>query len=262
MKYFVISDVHGFYNEMIKALDEAGFDKANPEHIIINLGDSADRGPASDKVLQFLVDLKDRAILIRGNHEDLMEEAISRGYFESHDEHNGTDMTAVQLTGELSPIKALNSINKCKLWNDYIESCIDYYELDDYIFVHGWIPVSYEYAEGYEDLPGVYRPTIMIPNTNWREDGDWYNARWINGMKAWSLGIIAPGRTIVCGHYHTSWGHCNLHNDGVEYLKPIETFYIDPKTGKEEPHANYDPFIDDGIIALDACTAISHKVNV
>ena len=27
--YFVISDVHSFYNEMMKALNEAGYDKTN-----------------------------------------------------------------------------------------------------------------------------------------------------------------------------------------------------------------------------------------
>ena len=33
MKYFVISDVHGFYNEMKNALDEAGFEPNNENHI-------------------------------------------------------------------------------------------------------------------------------------------------------------------------------------------------------------------------------------
>ena len=31
-KYFIVADVHGFYDEMIDALNEAGFDKNNENH--------------------------------------------------------------------------------------------------------------------------------------------------------------------------------------------------------------------------------------
>lgn len=39
MKIFCISDVHSFFNEMIKALDEAGFDKNNSNHLLVVCGD-------------------------------------------------------------------------------------------------------------------------------------------------------------------------------------------------------------------------------
>ena len=42
--YFVCSDIHGFYKEWVKSLKEAGFNKNNPEHILIVLGDIFDRG--------------------------------------------------------------------------------------------------------------------------------------------------------------------------------------------------------------------------
>lgn len=32
MKYFVSSDIHGYYDEWMKALGENGFDEKNPEH--------------------------------------------------------------------------------------------------------------------------------------------------------------------------------------------------------------------------------------
>ena len=54
------------------------------------------------------------------------------------------------------------------------------------------------------------------------------------------------GKTIICGHYHTSWGHAYLHDDGFEWGKDV---------------AKFEPFIDDGIIAIDACTAYTGKVN-
>ena len=54
MKYFIFSDVHGFYDELMLALNNAGFDKDNPEHIIISLGDLLDRGPKPLQCLQFV----------------------------------------------------------------------------------------------------------------------------------------------------------------------------------------------------------------
>ena len=39
MRYFVVTDVHGFYDEMIEALDIAGFDPNNENHWLISLGD-------------------------------------------------------------------------------------------------------------------------------------------------------------------------------------------------------------------------------
>lgn len=47
MKYFIVSDVHSFYDEMMTALNESGFDKTNPDHIFVSLGDLLDRGDQS-----------------------------------------------------------------------------------------------------------------------------------------------------------------------------------------------------------------------
>ena len=44
-KLFVVSDVHSFYNHLIKALNEKGFDKNNPDHWFVSCGDLLDRGP-------------------------------------------------------------------------------------------------------------------------------------------------------------------------------------------------------------------------
>jgi len=268
-KYFVISDIHSFYEPMMKALTEKGFDKDNPEHIIINCGDLCDRGPDSIKCILFMLELynQDRAILILGNHEDLMEEAIARRYFKGHDIHNRTTITACDLTGEDDPDIALQHMRDNKFWNAYINRCIDFYETDNYVFVHGWIPVGFKYDEDekWAELPLFYKPTIKIYNPEWRIPtwgDDWKDARWLNGMAMWQQGIREPDKTIVCGHYHTSYGHTNIHDDGVEFLDEYETFYIDPDTGKQEPHVNNDIFYDNGIIALDACTALTNRVNV
>jgi len=80
-------------------------------------------------------------------------------------------------------------------------------------------------------------------------------------MNLWNQGVRVPDKTVWCGHWNSSWGHAHLHNDGVEWLPRIETYHIDPETGRTEPHTNNNPFEDNGICAMDACTYMTHRVN-
>lgn len=259
-KYFIVSDVHSFYNEMMSALDEAGFDVTNENHIFVSLGDLLDRGPDPIKCLEFVNNLpKDRKILIRGNHEDLIEELIERNEFWSHDDWNGTTGTCFKIFGDgfglATDEEILDVVHQYEPLNVYLKSCIDYYELGDNIFVHGWLPLRpYAIENG-----SILSYKEGVPD-DWR-NGDWRTARWYNGMDKWRKGITIPNKTIYCGHYHASWGNSNIHNDGKEFLERIETMYIDPVTGRWEPHVNYHTFRDNGIVSLDACTVVSGFVN-
>lgn len=244
MKLFVVTDIHGFYDEMQSALTKAGFDHNNPNHIFISCGDLFDRGSQPYECLKFVMSLDPkRRILIRGNHEDLMEQAIQRGCFADYDKSNGTMDTALALTTELNEHDALIHLRLHPLYNAYIQSTQNWAEIDDYIFVHGWIPSNLKMIKnGWK-----YCYTQYTYLSNWREasNADWEEAKWINGMEAWSDGVREPNKTIVCGHWHTSWGHCYLHQMGREFSE----------------NSIFTPFEDEGIIALDACTAYSHQVN-
>lgn len=98
MKYFVISDIHSHFKETWKALNEAGFEVNNKGHTLIVNGDVYDRGNQSQEIRDFL-DSVNNKILIFGNHEYLMLEAINRGYFIMRDISNGTLDAAIQLSG-------------------------------------------------------------------------------------------------------------------------------------------------------------------
>ena len=249
-KLFIFSDVHSFYTELMTALNNAGFDFNNPDHIIVSLGDLCDRGPESVEVLKFINSIpNERKICIIGNHELLMEEMIGRGFALAHDVYNGTVKTVRQLTGVNDPEMAILDMQHNFLWNLYKKSWKMHAEIGDMIFVHGWIPcIYYERFNAFE-----YDPHWQKANGR-----DWKNATWYNGMQAWNEGVREEGKTIFCGHWHTSWGHSNLHHYGVEFLDDY-----DEKTIEEAGlFACYDPFIDDGIVAMDACTAASHQVNV
>lgn len=72
MKTLVVTDIHGQYAELQRALEHAKFADSDR---IINLGDMIDRGPDSRQVVEFFVGRrKDRRfdVHVRGNHEALV----------------------------------------------------------------------------------------------------------------------------------------------------------------------------------------------
>lgn len=238
--YFVISDVHSYYDEMIDALNKAGYNKENKNHVLISCGDLFDRGPDSVKCLEFINSIPDsNKVCIRGNHEDLLEEVFSRGYFYGYDRHNKTDETILQLADSDDEEQAIKNCAENTELRKYLDSCIDYFETDKYVFVHGWIPT----------------------NPDWR-NGDWFDARWRCCFDEWSKGIKAEEKTIVAGHWHTSYGHSKYHHFGTEFqdewIRIWNQLYPD---GQIKNTACFDIFKDDGIIAIDGCTALSGKVN-
>ena len=251
-KVFIVSDVHSFYNQMIDALNNAGFDKNNCEHIFVSLGDLLDRGPDPLKCLQFVNSLpEDRAIIIKGNHETLLEDCLINKYFTTYDYSNGTADTVMALGNFLFLTSADQMFKFAKNnieWLNYKKKLRDFYDDGKNVFVHGWIPC-------YKNDPNTYhaRNVKYTFYEDWK-NGNWEAARWTNGMDAWNQGVKLEGKTIYCGHWHTSWGNSKLHKKGPEFDNKYST-------NPEHRTACFDPFIDDGIVALDACTAVSHKVN-
>ena len=256
MKYYVVADPHGFCGYLRQALEEAGFFEDKEPHKLIVCGDVLDRGREPAETVEFLLELasKDMLILVRGNHEDLFMRClhdISSGYVEdiacgcSYHYDNRTWHSMIQLAkmSESNAVKYTPSfvmkLRNSRFYRELLPLCVDYFETEHYVFCHGWIPVlnrGDRYAPVYE-----YDP-------DWRNADlkSWETARWYNGMQmACELGIKEPGKTIVCGHWHTSFGH--VHYENREDMRAAEN--------------DHSPFIADGIIALDATTVRSKTVN-
>lgn len=70
--YYVMSDLHGCYNQLEQALKK--WDKEN-ERLVI-MGDLIDRGPDSLKVVRKMMELKetypDNVTVLKGNHEEML----------------------------------------------------------------------------------------------------------------------------------------------------------------------------------------------
>lgn len=251
MRYYVTADVHGYFSELKDALEDKGFFEDQEPHKLIVCGDLYDRGTEALQLQEFILELlaKDQAILIRGNHEDLALNLLSnwhrRSYLQSHHHTNGTIDTLCQLTG--TSIRDLftdnENVGRHFLRDPYIQELIpamvDYFETEHYIFTHGWIPCT--------PISISSNKKEYVPIADWRSANkpQWDKARWINGMEAAHGGIIESGKTIVCGHWHCSFGHSRYENDGGEF----------------DNNPNFSPYYGNGIIALDACTPISRKVN-
>lgn len=109
----------------------------------------------------------------------------------------------------------------------------NYYETRNYVFTHGWLPC-------YPTRSGSYARI-----EDWRHalKDSWKRSRWYNGMDAFRTAY--DEKTVVCGHWHASYGHSRYEHKGSEF-------------GED---ADFTPFMASGIIALDACTAHTGFVN-
>ena len=245
MKLFCVSDIHSFYTPLKKALDEAGFDRNNPEHWLISCGDAFDRGYESEEVLHFLMSLE-RKVLVKGNHDLLLEDLCMREFPYSHDFSNGTVRTVNDIggAGEGYPFDKCceNTMNRTAA---YRATLVNYFETENYIFVHSWVPLKC-----LDDMPNHYtrnRQFEYEPGWQKANANAWEQAMWGNPFELAERGFNQTGKTIVFGHWHCSRGWSKL-------------------TGCSEfdTDAKWDIYQNEEqkIIGIDKCTAHTGKVNV
>ena len=224
-KLFVVSDVHGHYTLLQRALADAGFDKENPDHLLICCGDYFDRGEENVEVLKFFERLK-HCILLRGNHEDLLLKLLDTGRILPHNYINGTIQTLQNFFGTRAIDPSTGTVDftgKTRTVDrlcEFIDSTLDYFETEHYVFVHGWIPC--------EDYAGA------TPE-------QWEEARWIKWIHVYTGQPPIPGKTLVCGHYPACFAG-----------------RFDPARGEH----NADIFCGNGLYAIDAGTYNSGQVNI
>lgn len=222
-KLFVVSDIHGFFTELKKSLDDAGFDPQNPEHWLIGCGDYLDRGREPQKVIDYLMSLPNK-VLVKGNHESLLMEIINRQCPLYHDYNNGTAQTVVDLAPNAKEFSVACAVAYEKV-KSMLDIMVNYFETENYIFCHSWVP-------GGKD---------------WRyaSQSKWNKAMWGNPFDIAAVVGNKTGKTIVHGHWHNSTGW---------WQKGIGSEF--------DEDACFDIIEHDGCIGLDACTAWTHKVNV
>jgi serine/threonine protein phosphatase 1 len=250
MTFFVVSDIHGFFTPFKEALDRADFDANNENHYLISCGDMFDRGPDSEELLKYVMSLE-RKILIRGNHDLLFDDLCYRGFPYSHDKHNGTVRTVQDLGGSIISRNFENcceiALNKTKNYRDQL---VNYFETENYIFVHSWIPTSIHFKG--DSKPWYQRGKVCSWLEDWRNasDAEWESAMWGNPFLMAQAGLNKTGKTIVFGHWHCSAGHVLNNIEGI-FSEFDENACWEPYENKEQ-----------GIIGIDRCTVHTGEVNV
>ena len=230
IKIFATSDIHGCRRLLEKALKRAGFDPQDPNHILLVLGDLFDRGDDNKGTLDFLDSLKNK-LLLRGNHELILIKALRSGVVTSLQEANGTIETIRQFFplydgGRYFMAESdVERKTKERLF-ELVDRMPYYFETDNYIFTHGWLP-----ADSRRVRDGWRRATPYV----------WNNALWLRWYDYYGNCSVPDGKTIVIGHTPTRYAAD-----------------FDPSRS----YSCYAPFYGKGLIAIDGGAVYSGNLNV
>lgn len=179
MRYFFISDVHGEYDDMVRALNEAGFDMNNDT--LVSLGDPFDRGPNSKKVLNYMMRCPHR-ILVWGNHDyRLSLLTYYQWLFREADRDNGVWHTIKSFDPDCTNhYDGLMALNENMMLRRYFNECVFGVRWSNLIAVHAWVPAG----------------DIDKASLN-----DWSMAIWANTEDKIAREEF-PDRKIIFGHWH------------------------------------------------------------
>ena len=166
-RLFAIGDIHGCDQPFDLLLNELAPTKADT---VVLLGDIVDRGPNSARVIDMVTHLLDETnlVFIRGNHEEMMLEALRKGDLKRSDWMHYGGKQVIESYG--------GSIGNIPPWHlDLINNSVDYFATEYSIFVHANLE------------PGVLLESQC--------------AHWLRWEKL--VGDEPPwpdGRTVYCGH--------------------------------------------------------------
>ena len=255
---FAVSDIHNEYDVLIDALNKAGFDENNPEHLLVSVGDAFDRGESAFEVYEYLKRLSDKgsAVVLKGNHTKFFT-----GYLDGtilsplNYYNNGTNETMASFLHETSPFETycvLRGIEQPTYGDfadwvgearqeingefpellEWLKTRPYYLETKNYIFTHGAIDTD---AKDWHE-----------PHCTRYHFTDWEALMWDDGS-FFGKEINNTDKTVVIGHFGTStlrkkYGYSPNRN-------PLGSFDILRRK-------------DGRVIAIDATTNYSKKVNV
>ena len=237
-RIYVVSDIHGYYNLFIKLLEKINF---NQDDLLYIIGDICDRGPDTLKLI-FYIQKHDNIILLKGNHEYMMQEALYYGIYYNDFDYPSKALKIWMANGGNTTMQSIRSyLQKDKLTHDdyrvvrdaflkqlyeYLVNLPNYLEITvnkkRFILVHAginpryplekqrvqdllWIRNDFYYARG--DLTKVYifghTPTVLL-----NEDRS-FNI-WFDTVNQNKIGIDGG---LACGSIYGQL-NCLCLNDG------------------------------------------------
>ncbi|OWR30078.1 serine/threonine protein phosphatase [Saccharibacillus sp. O23] len=197
-----ISDIHGELELFERLLEKTGYDPASDRLVL--LGDYIDRGPRSMQTLERAMRLREAgAVVLMGNHEDLMLRALDGGGEEDWKRwvvRNGgyATLQSYGFSDRQLRIETGDAYRRPELLSDtlerhlaFVRSLDLYYETERHIFVHAGIP------------PG------KTPAEAERSDLVWIREEFHKGYDGEKI--------VIFGHTPTRGLHGDPDNDGLYY---------------------------------------------
>ena len=258
-KYFVFSDVHGEYNALIRSLEEAGYERNNPTHKLVSLGDEFDRGPDSRKIYNFLT--QNHAICVKGNHDVMFQEYLEKGmdgeFVLFNILHNGLAETIKSFSGLQDNQFNMETLQRARSNMQNRDSILRwlqnkplFYETDTFIFVHAGVN----------------------PRLGHWKDTDEHYALWDIEDSHKSCPNVG-NKVVIIGHHHAF----RVRQNGLEAGNgDPDLNQIDMRTNSHDENGNCHyyklqsygntdenrPYVAGNKIATDGCTNLTKKVNV
>ena len=236
MRNFVVSDVHDHYALLREALERNGFELDNEDHRLIVCGDAFYSGPQPGELFVFLRELfeKGRLIFIYGNHDVELLDNLRAHRFGRPANRRCAELI-VQYVSKKIGLDDDELICECEKigFTDFLANApVWYYENDDHVFTHGFIPTEKR----------AYRP-------DWRDADEkaWRTAASRGDAMLLSMryGVREPGKIIVCGHY--SAARCYLMKGAAEIDWENKLY----KDVSGVPLEGFRPFFGESFIAID-----------
>lgn len=234
-KLFVVSDVHGYLTKLRQVLAEAGFEENNEEHLLICCGDYFNYGSENYEMLRYLRTVKNK-VLVRGNHEDVFLGVLTTGKVAERNLINGSIKNLEELFGkenvdiEKMTVDFSSHQQLRREFIDFILGTRNFFETENYVFFHGWYP--------FEEKDGqIY----LLSDWHNATQEKWAEARKTKWTKVCRSSERIKGKTIVVGHYPTFFA------SEIDFSRSCD---------------NADIYFGDGVIAIDAGTKTTGKINV
>ena len=143
MRSYVIGDIHGCLDELRRLIDGLPLEVGDR---VVFLGDYIDRGPDSQGVVSYLLELKEYGpaldlVFLKGNHEDMLLSYLGLpGNYGEMFFYNGGRETCASYglsSSHLTAQDALSVIPSAHL--EFYQSLIEYYIMGKFLCVHAGI---------------------------------------------------------------------------------------------------------------------------
>jgi len=150
---YAIGDIHGSLESLERLLDKINLDLTVDRLLFV--GDYIDRGPRSKGVVDYIIRLKDQAppgqiICLKGNHEAMFLDFLAGGQGDMF-LFNGGLATLEDYWGDDWVGQDRESLTLPPDHAQFFQDLELYYEMPDYIFVHGGLKPGVPLDEQVED---------------------------------------------------------------------------------------------------------------